>query len=198
MNIQISDKTRETIDKEYSRFMADPNNLARLKMKLSYNQRVFIDTLLDTYNNGTDNLKAEDKLLLFQEAILSFNARPELVPNAPIDLLKKSLSAENTADEFEQLIFLIRAWRTSVNKSKRPLNRLGMFFGVWYKFLLYPFFVATLTATFTSLLKAGVGFLIFSKIDIPSIVVALLAGFVSLAAGRGIYFRLMADNIMNE
>lgn len=94
MKVIVSEKTREKINSEYTRFMADPNNLARLKMKLTLDQRVFIESLQESYRMQAENSKDKDKLLLLQEAILTFNARPELVPNAPIDLMKKMLHSK--------------------------------------------------------------------------------------------------------
>ncbi len=194
MKIIVSEKTRESLDKEFKRFMEDPNNLARLKMKLSYNQRMFIETLQEVYNEESENLDAKDKLLLFQEAMLTFNARPELVPNAPIDLLRKNISFKGSPDNFEQLIVMIKMWKTSVQKSKRPVNRLGLFFAKWYKLVLYPFFVASLTATFTSILRAATSYLFYKEVSALHISIAIVTGFVSVAAGKGICLRLLAED----
>ena len=191
MKIIVSENTRQILDREYNRFMEDPGNLARLKMKLSYNQRVFIETLQEVYNEESGTLDARDKLLLFQEAILTFNARPELVPNAPIDLMRENLRFKNAPDNFEQLIVMIKMWKNSVRKSKKPVNRLGMFFAKWYKIILYPFFVSVLTATFTSILMTAERLLLYNQLDTMHLAAAIVAGFVSIAAGKGIYFRLM-------
>lgn len=198
MKIVVSEKTRETIDKEFGRFMSDPANLARLKMKLSYNQRMFIETLQDVYNEESGNLDARDRLLLYQEAMLTFNARPELVPNAPIDIMKESISFKNTPDTFEQLIVMIKMWKNSVRRSKRPVNRLGIFFAKWYKVVLYPFFVAALTTTFISILTALTTFYEYGVFDTMHVSIAVVVGFISIAAGKGIYFRLLAENITNK
>ena len=196
MKIIASEKTRESINNEYKRFMADPNNLARLKMKLTFNQRIFIEALQEAYNSNNSQLDAEDKLLLLQETILSFNARPELVPDAPIDLMKKNVTFKGTPDDFEQMLVLIKIWRSSLIRSKRPINRLGVFFGKWYKAILYPFFVAALTATFTSILTTGTTFYVFNRFDVMHFAIAIVAGFISIAAGRGIYFRLLAESTL--
>lgn len=196
MKIIVSDKTRETINNEYTRFMADPNNLARLKMKLTLNQRVFIESLQEAYNNQSNNLEADDKLLLLQEAILTFNARPELVPNAPIELMKKNISFKDSADDFEQLLVLIKVWKNSIKRSRRPVNRLGIFFAKWYKMLLYPFFVATLTVTFTSILNVLTTYFLYNQFDVTYFGLVIIAGFVSIAAGKGIYFRLLSENLI--
>ena len=194
MKIIVSDKTRETINKEYTRFMSDPNNLARLKMKLTLNQRVFIDTLQETYNNQSVEAKSDDKLLLLQQAILTFNARPELVPNAPIDLLRQKVTFKGSPDDFEQLIVFIKVWKNSLKRSKRPINRLGVFFAKRNKILLYPFFVAVLTATITAILNEATDLWVFSRVDFRSLAFVIVAGFVSIAAGKGIFFRIVAEN----
>ena len=49
MIINVSNETREKIDTEFNRFMEDPNNMARLRMKLSYNQRAFLDALKERF-----------------------------------------------------------------------------------------------------------------------------------------------------
>jgi len=193
MKIIASEKTRESINNEYKRFMADPNNLARLKMKLTLNQRIFIDALQEAYDTNDSQLDAEDKLLLLQETILSFNARPELVPDAPIDIMKKNVTFKGAPDDFEQMLVLIKIWRSSLIRSRRPINRLGVYFAKWYKFVLYPFFVATLTAALTSILTTGTTYLIFNQLDYMHLAMAIVAGFVSIAAGRGIYFRVLAE-----
>lgn len=195
MKIIVSENTRQALDREFNRFMEDPSNLACLKMKLSYNQRVFIETLQEVYNEESENLDEKDKLLLFQEAILTFNARPELVPNAPIDLMRENLKFKNAPDNFEQLIVMIKMWRNSVRRSKRPVNRLGVFFAKWFKIILYPFFVALLTATFTSILITAERLLVYSQLDTMHIATVIVAGFVSIAAGKGIYFRLIAEDL---
>ncbi|SDB32863.1 hypothetical protein SAMN02910298_01580 [Pseudobutyrivibrio sp. YE44] len=196
MKIVVSEKTRETIDKEFSRFMADPNNLARLKMKLTYNQRVFIENLQQVYNEESGSMEAEDKLLLFQEAILTFNARPELVPNAPIDMLRKSINFKNTPDDFEELIVMIKVWKNSLRRSKRPVNKLGVFFGAWPKPVLYAAFVAILTTAFMALLNVATHFYIYSNVDFAQLTIAVITGFLSIASGKGIYFRLLTEKLM--
>ena len=197
MKIIVSDKTRETINSEYSKFMEDPNNLARLKMKLTLNQRIFVESLQEAYNNQSNNIEAEDKLLLLQEAILTFNARPDLVPNAPIDLMKKNIAFKDSADDFEQLLVLMKVWKNSIRRSKRPINRLGVFFAKWNKIILYPFFVATLTTTFTFILNVVTSFLFYNQLDTRHLSIAIMAGFVSIAAGKGIYFRILSENLIN-
>lgn len=198
MKIIVSDKTRKAINNEYARFMEDPMNLARLKMKLTFNQRIFIETFQEAYNNKTDSINNEDKLLLMQEAILSFNANPELVPNAPIELLKRSVTFNGTPDDFEQLLVLIKVWRNSVNRSKRPINRLAMFFAKWYKMVLYPFFVVSLSGMFTSILSIGTTYFIYRQIDTMYLSIAIVLAFVSVAAGKGIYYRILAENTLKE
>ncbi len=196
MKIIASEKTRESINNEYKLFMADPNNLARLKMKLTFNQRIFIEALQEAYASNTSQLNAEDKLLLLQEAILAFNARPELVPDAPIDTMKKNVTFKGSPDDFEQMLVLIKIWRSSLIRARRPINRLSMFFAKWNKTILYPFFVAALTATFTSILTTGATYLIFNQLDYMHLAEAVVAGFISIAAGRGIYFRVLAENVI--
>lgn len=196
MKIIASEKTRQSINNEYKRFMADPNNLARLKMKLTFNQRIFIEALQEAYDSNTSQLDAEDKLLLLQEAILAFNARPELVPDAPIDIMKKNVDFKGSPDDFEQMLVLIKIWRSSLIRARRPINRLSMFFAKWYKTILYPFFVAALTATFTSILTTGATYLVFNQMDFMHLAEAVVAGFISIAAGRGIYFRVLAENVI--
>ncbi len=195
MKIVVSEKTRETINKEYNRFMADPNNLARLKMKLTFNQRIFIESLQEAYESQSGHLNAEDKLLLLQEAILTFNARPELVPNAPIELLKRNITFKDSPDDFEQLIVLMKIWRNSLRRSKRPINRLGLFFARWTKGILYTSFVVTLTATFTSMLTAAMRYIVYNQFDSRHISIAIVAGFVSIAAGKGIYYRILSEQL---
>jgi len=195
MKIVVSEKTRETINKEYNRFMSDPNNLARLKMKLTFNQRIFIESLQEAYESQSGHLNAEDKLLLLQEAILTFNARPELVPNAPIELLKRNITFKDSPDDFEQLIVLMKIWRNSLRRSKRPINRLGLFFARWTKGILYTSFVVTLTATFTSMLTAAMRYIVYNQLDSRHISIAIVAGFVSIAAGKGIYYRILSEQL---
>jgi len=195
MKIVVSEKTRETINKEYNRFMSDPNNLARLKMKLTFNQRIFIESLQEAYESQSGHLNAEDKLLLLQEAILTFNARPELVPNAPIELLKRNITFKDSPDDFEQLIVLMKIWRNSLRRSKRPINRLGLFFARWTKGILYTSFVVTLTATFTSMLTAAMRYIVYNQFDSRHISIAIVAGFVSIAAGKGIYYRILSEQL---
>lgn len=196
MKIIINEKTRETINNEYARFMADPNNLARLKMKLTLNQRIFIETLQEAYNNQSNELEAEDKLLLLQQAILTFNAKPELVPNAPIDLLKKNVTFKESTDDFEQLIVLIKIWKNSVKRANRPINRLAIFFAKLYKIVLYPFFVASLTATFTAILNVLTTYVLLNQLDSWHLGMAVILGFVSIAAGKGIYLRILSENLI--
>ena len=192
MKVIVSEKIREIINNEYIRFMADPNNLARLKMKLTFNQRIFIESLQEAYNKKTSKVKDEDRLLLLQEAILTFNARPELVPNAPIDLMKRNVVFKNSPDDFEQLIVLIKIWKNSVERSKRPGNRLAVFFAKWPKFILYPLFVGTLTAAFISALNALTISYIYSKFDINHLLLAIITMYASIIIGKGIYFRVLA------
>jgi hypothetical protein len=175
--------------------MADPNNLARLKMKLTFNQRIFIESLQEAYESQSGHLNAEDKLLLLQEAILTFNARPELVPNAPIELLKRNITFKDSPDDFEQLIVLMKIWRNSLRRSKRPINRLGLFFARWTKGILYTSFVVTLTATFTSMLTAAMRYIVYNQFDSRHISIAIVAGFVSIAAGKGIYYRILSEQL---
>ncbi len=196
MKVIVSEKTREKINSEYTRFMADPNNLARLKMKLTLDQRVFIESLQESYRMQAENSKDKDKLLLLQEAILTFNARPELVPNAPIDLLKKNVTFKDSPDDFEQMIVLIKVWKTSVDRSKKPINRLGVFFAKWPKYVLYPIFVSTLITVFLNILNLLTTYYIYSTVDIGSIVLVLGAIFMSTAIGRAIYFRILAINMI--
>ena len=127
MKVIVSQKTREIINNEYTRFIADPNNLARLKMKLTFEQRNFIESLQEAYNKQADKAKDEDRLLIFQEAILAFNARPELVPNAPIDLMKQNVTFKDSPDDFEQLIVLIKVWKNSLERSKNKSVSFSLF-----------------------------------------------------------------------
>lgn len=193
MKVIVSEKTREIINNEYARFMADPNNLARLKMKLTFEQRNFIESLQEAYNKQADKSKDEDRLLIFQEAILAFNARPELVPNAPIDLMKQNVSFKDSPDDFEQLIVLIKVWKNSVERSKRPVNRLAVSFAKWPQLALYPMFVGTLTAAFTSILNALTTYYIYSQTDINNILIAVVGLYASIILGKGIYLRLLVS-----
>lgn len=193
MKVIVSQKTREIINNEYTRFMADPNNLARLKMKLTSEQRNFIESLQEAYNKQADKAKDEDRLLIFQEAILAFNARPELVPNAPIDLMKQNVTFKDSPDDFEQLIVLIKVWKNSVERSKRPVNRLAVSFAKWPQLALYPMFVGTLMAAFTSILNALTTYYIYSQADINNILIAVVGLYVSIILGKGIYLRLLVS-----
>lgn len=193
MKVIVSEKTREIINNEYTRFMADPNNLARLKMKLAFEQRNFIESLQEAYNKQADKTKDADRLLIFQEAILAFNARPELVPNAPIDLMKQNVTFKDSPDDFEQLIVLIKVWKNSVERSKRPVNRLAVFFAKWPKLALYPMFVGTLTATFTSILNALTTYYIYGQADINNILITVVGLYASIILGKGIYLRLLVS-----
>ena len=193
MKVIVSQKTREIINNEYTRFMADPNNLARLKMKLTSEQRNFIESLQEAYNKQADKAKDEDRLLIFQEAILAFNARPELVPNAPIDLMKQNVTFKDSPDDFEQLIVLIKVWKNSVERSKRPVNRLAVSFAKWPKLALYPMFVGTLMAAFTSILNALTTYYIYSQADINNILIAVVGLYASIILGKGIYIRLLVS-----
>lgn len=193
MKLIVSEKTREIINNEYTRFMADPNNLARLKMKLTSEQRNFIESLQEAYNKQADKAKDADRLLIFQEAILAFNARPELVPNAPIDLMKQNVTFKDSPDDFEQLIVLIKVWKNSVERSKRPVNRLAVSFAKWPQLALYPMFVGTLMAAFTSILNALTTYYIYSQADITNILIAVVGLYVSIILGKGIYLRLLVS-----
>ncbi len=195
MKIIVSEKTREKINIEYARFIKDPNNLARLKMKLTLNQRIFLESLQEAYDNS-NNIQEEDRQLLLQEAILTFNAEPELVPNVPIDLMKKKVTFKESVDDFEQLLILIKVWKNSIRRSKRPINRLAIFFARWSKIILYPFFVATLTAAFTSILTTTSTVFAFNYLDTKYIGIAIVSAFVSLAAGKGIYLRIVSENLV--
>lgn len=192
MTIQVSNETRKKIDTEYNRFMEDPNNMARLKMKLSYDQRVFIDALKEALNSETDESNAKDKLLLFQEAILMFNARPELVPNAPIDVMRKGITFKNKTDDFEELIVMMKIWIASVKRAKRPINRLAAFFARLHKLPLYAAFVFILSVTFTAALHLLEALVFGQIIDVAEqLAIIIGAGYLSLAAGKGIYFKLL-------
>lgn len=194
MKIKVSKKTRETINAEYKRFMADPTNIEGLKRKLSYNQRVFLESFKDAYQDESGDIDPQDKLLLFQEAMLTFSVKPELVPNAPIDFLKSNISFKEAPDDFEQLLIMIKVWSNSIKRSKNPLNKLAVFFGKWYKLALYPFFVTMLTVTFTSALNIGTSSLLYHHFDTLSISTFVVTAIVSISAGRGIYFRILAEH----
>lgn len=194
MVIQVSEETRKKIDTEFNRFMEDPNNMARLKMKLSYDQRVFIDTLKEAAGAETDESVAKDKLLLFQQAILMFNARPELVPNAPIETIKKSITFKNKPDDFEELIVVMKVWISSVKKAKRPINRLAATFATWHKILLYAAFVIILSVTFTAGLHLAEAVILGRLVDMAEqIAIMIGAGYMSFATGKGIFFKLLGE-----
>lgn len=195
MIINVSNETREKIDTEFNRFMEDPNNMARLRMKLSYNQRAFLDALKEAASSDTDKLNAKDKLLLFQEAILMFNARPELVPNAPIEVMRKGITFKNKPDDFEELLVMMKIWVNSVKRSKRPINRLAAGFARWYTLPLYALFVLTLSATFTAGIHLAEAIFLGKTIAIvKQLAIIVGAGFLSLASGKGIFFKTIAEN----
>ncbi|SCZ81658.1 hypothetical protein [Pseudobutyrivibrio xylanivorans] len=195
MIIKVSNETREKIDTEFNRFMEDPNNMARLRMKLSYNQRAFLDALKEAASSDTDKLNAKDKLLLFQEAILMFNARPELVPNAPIEVMRKGITFKNKPDDFEELLVMMKIWVNSVKRAKRPINRLAASFARWYTLPLYAAFVLTLSATFTAGLHMAEAIFLGKAIAIvKQLAIIVGAGFISLASGKGIFFKMLAEN----
>lgn len=199
MIIRVSNETREKIDSEYNRFMADPNNMARLKMKLSYNQRVFLETLTDVAHEQVDEAEAKDRLLLFQESILLFNARPELVPNAPIETMKQGISFKNKPDDFEELIVIMKVWINSVKRAKRPINRLAARFATWYKLPLYAAFVVLLTITFTAGIHLAEALVFAKTINFAEqIAIIIGAGYMSFATGKGIFFKLLAENELNK
>ena len=176
--------------------MADPSNMARLKMKLSYDQRVFIDALKEAANAETNELEARDKILLFQEAILLFNNSPEFVPNAPIEVMKKGINFKNKPDDFEELLVIMRVWINSVKRSKRPVNRLAASFARWYKLPLYAAFVLILSATFTAGIHLAEDIFFGQTVDmVKQIAIIIGTGFLALASGKGIFFKLLAENI---
>ncbi len=195
MKVIASEKTREMISTEYHRFMDDPNNLARLKMKLSTNQRSFIEAFQEAYKKETSAEDVDDRLLLFQESMLMFSISPELVPNAPIELMRKKIKIKNTTDDFEQLILMIKVWRNSINKAKRPINRMSVFLARRNKFILYPIFVVALALALTSILNLATYYFIYNGLETRQLAMAIVAGFVSVAAGKGIIVKFIAANI---
>lgn len=199
MIINVSDETREKINKEFARFMEDPNNMARLKMKLTYNQRVFLETFKDAAHTDSENVEAKDRDLLFQQSMLMFNAKPELVPNAPIELLKKNITFQKKTDDFEQLLIIMKVWISSVKKSKRPVNRLAAVFARWSKLPLYAFFVFILTASFTAGIHILELFLFAKPTNIfEQIAILISSGFFSVSAAKGIILRILAENELKK
>lgn len=195
MTIQISNETRQKINNEYNRFMEDPSNMARLKMRLSHDQRLFIDALKEAAINEEDSYESKDKLLLFQEAILLFNNSPEFVPNAPIEVMRKGITFKNKPDEFEELIVIMRVWINSVKKTKRPINRLGLAFAKWNKLILYTAFILILSLAFTSGIHLVEAIFLDYILEIAKqIAIIIGSGYLSLALGKGIFFKLTAEN----
>lgn len=94
------------------------------------------------------------------------------------------------------MIVLIKVWKTSVDRSKKPINRLGVFFAKWPKYVLYPIFVSTLITVFLNILNLLTTYYIYSTVDIGSIVLVLGATFMSTVIGRAIYFRILAINMI--
>ncbi|SDI85180.1 hypothetical protein SAMN05421493_13223 [Pseudobutyrivibrio sp. 49] len=175
--------------------MEDPSNMARLKMKLSYNQRMFIDALKEAANTEDDSLEAKDKLLLFKEAILLFNNSPEFVPNAPIDVMRQGITFKNNPDDFEELIVMLRVWINSVKKSRKPTNRLAIGFARWNKLPLYVAFVLLLSSMFSSGLHLTEALILGHTMDyIKQIAIVIGTGYLSYASGRGIYYKILAEN----
>ena len=188
MNLNDDIFEKETDD--FSWFVEDLEAFESLLSKLTYNQRVFLNTFKEIVESDNES---ED--WLYQHYVLAgciemYSRRPDLVPDAPMALLKRCVPYTTHKNEFQQMVDIMTRWADSVRQNKKPINRLVSIFLKLPRYLIYAAFVAVLVFALTSGIQlVQISSYGFSVMLVKQILRIIVSGFVTVALGKAVFIK---------
>lgn len=130
------------------------------------------------------------KHLVLAGCIEMYNRKPELVPNAPLELLRKCLPRGRRMSEFQEMVEIMKYWSDSVRTNKRPINRLVKKMVILPKPIIYVAFIATLVITLTAGINIiqAIGFGLSFTV-LKYVLLFIGAGFLSMALAKTVVMK---------
>ncbi len=184
---------KELLEKEvdeFGWFKEDLEALEALLSKVTYDQRVFLNTLKEVVDADMDSDEWAYEHLVLQGCIEMYTRKPELIPNASLDILKKCLPKKKRLGEFQEMLEIMTYWADSVSSNRRPINKLAAKFVLIPKLILYPAFVAVLVVVFMAVLQLISAVVTgLSVVVLKHVLIFIIAGYFSIALGKAIILK---------
>ncbi len=197
--MRLSEEKFENEVDEFGWFAEDLMELEELLAKLSHDQQVFINTLKEVVDSDNESEEWVYEHLVLAGCIEMYNRKPELVPNAPLVLLKKCLPSGRHMSEFKELEEIMIYWADSVRANKKPINRLVAKILIFPKPIIYVAFVAalviTLIAGINTIQAIGIG---ISFSILKYIFIFIGAGYLSIALAKSVVMKLSFERLQSR
>ncbi|SEK34029.1 hypothetical protein SAMN02910377_00654 [Pseudobutyrivibrio ruminis] len=162
-----------------------------LLKKGTYYQRVFLKTLREVVEADIDSEEWIYEELLFAGYIELYSRAPELIPNAPLEFMRKSLPNKKYRNEFQRMTDIMQYWADAVKSNRRPFNRIASKVSDFPEIVIYPVFVALLVGFFITGLTTIQALSIGISIGIIKYILILIAtGFVSTVFAKAIVLKI--------
>ena len=175
---------------EFGWFKEDLEALEALLSKVTYDQRVFLNTLKEVVDADMNSEAWAYEHMVFQGCIEMYTRKPELIPNASLDILKKCLPKKKHLCEFQELLEIMTLWADSVRSNRRPINKLAAKLVLIPKLILYPAFVSVLVVVFLAVIQliqtVGAG---LSAVIMKQVFTIIVVGYFSVALGKAIILK---------
>jgi len=162
-----------------------------LLKKATYNQCVFLNALREVVEADINSEEWVYEELLFVGYIELYERAPELIPNAPLEFMKKSLPNKKYRNEFQRMTDIMKYWAEAVKSNRRPFNLIASKVSRLPEIFIYAMFVASLVAFFitglTTIQALGIG---ISIGIIKHILMLIATGFVSAMFAKAIVLKI--------
>ncbi len=163
----------------------------RLLKKVTFNQRVFLNTLKEIVDADISSEEWFFETMLFSGYIELYDRANELIPDAPIDTLKKYLPEKKYQTEFYEMIAIMEYWVELMEANKKPSNQLILKLVRLPELIVYGLFVAVLVVLFVAGLNIIQAFSVGLSIGIIKYILLLgVAGYFSVIMAKTVILKI--------
>ncbi len=163
----------------------------RLLKKVTFNQRVFLNTLKEIVDADISSEEWFFETMLFSGYIELYDRANELIPDAPIDTLKKYLPEKQYSTEFYEMIAIMEYWVELMEANKKPSNQLILKLVRLPELIVYGLFVAVLVVLFVAGLNIIQAFSVGLSIGIIKYILLLgVAGYFSVIMAKTVILKI--------